>query len=117
MDYKTKLEKSRVFGWTAQTDIDLGEAKDDQGRDARRVLEFKTYKSDSGTSTTASACILVDYGTHKSRQMALFQDYFKTVQRHSVSRSTEKAIRQAHEMALRHFSQHIEAAKAQYAQQ
>ena len=117
MTFELKMTKGRD-GWKAQSEITLGECDGmSAGTRGERILKLSTYKHPRGGIWSLASVAVREHreGGYYSESTMLFQDYNKTVQHIAAARATEKAIKQAHETALRSFPAIIEEARAQYA--
>jgi hypothetical protein len=117
MTFELKMTKGRD-GWKAQSEINLGECDGmSAGTRGERILKLSTYKHPRGGIWSLASVSVREHreGGYYSEFTQLFQDYNKTVQQVPAACATEKAIKQAHETALRSFPAIIEEARAQYA--
>jgi hypothetical protein len=115
MQYESRIERSRIYGWQAKTEIPLETFTDESegGKTCERVLKISTSKGNSRQVTTfASICVNVPCNGYAMQKHALFGDYARTIARHAVTKATEKAIREAHLTALESVPAVIEEARA-----
>ncbi|WP_269537023.1 hypothetical protein [Cerasicoccus fimbriatus] len=110
MKYETTTEKG-YDGWTARSEAVLGETPK-----GTRILKLTTSKARGGVDATASVCIRSKCSTgFTSETFVIFGDFYKRgIAPMSCSRVTEKAVREAHQIALEHMDQLVEEAKAFY---
>lgn len=118
MEYQTKIDKSATYGWTAKTDIEIGEGGH-AGEKGKRVLRLKTKKDTSragGLETYASVHLVVLRGQYAMEIHSIGGgDFWANVRHVPCGRVTEKAVREAHEAALSSMPALIERAQAHYA--
>ena len=101
---KTQIYKHSVYGWTAESTLELDLEKD-------RYLRFVTMKRSSGISTTVSAVVIKD----NIVTMNLFGDYRKELAV-TKARATEKVIGDFHiDNVEKHLVAVLEEATAFYA--
>lgn len=111
MKYETTTRKGHD-GWTASSEAVLGETPK-----GTRILKLTTSKARGGVDATASVCIRSKCSTgFISETTVIFEDFYKYgIAPMPCSRVTEKAVREAHHIALEQMDQLVEEAKAFYA--
>lgn len=115
--YGFRMKRNMRNELSAESEYKLEDVPADSMEEAGvRMIKLSTSKgSRGGISSFASVCVRRDTGHgYQSETSALFQDYAKWYNVTPCARVTEKAIREAHAVALESFADHIAAAKLQY---
>ena len=113
------ITKSPHYGYECRSQVVLQEGVSTMGcvsgETGTRVLNFTTYKLESGViGTYASVAIEVRKNGYTSSSTEIFKDYHKRYNLTACKVATEKAVKQAHAVALETAQEHIAAALAQY---
>lgn len=116
--YDTKMEKTKA-GWTALTEVDMGEAMDRLKQETgRRVCKLETRKNSFNGAIVARARVVLRTRMAETHAMSFGldkgADFSKEVHVVYPPRATEKAIKEAHQAALTHFPAVLEQAKNHY---
>lgn len=113
MTYETKIKKDKFNGWTAETEIPVEKYYDESEKaEVTRIFAIVTGKNSRGLVTRVSVHKEIPQNGFIAKVTALFQDYYKTVMTHDITRVTSKAIQEAHNRALENAPAWLEDARA-----